>query len=329
MCISVCASVFVCSRVWASLQLRGEAIAIPTDLKTSLPATSKYRGMGKKRENVSEHQWSENTHLEIVASGRVEKIWKRKKNTQVQWGDYRRNGTRRPLCTAGSNEKNEKTKKKTERENGDWQKTMEGNVHEASAHTQQDGKQVWDSLFKCWQGLCMGVWMCGSMSLFFAFVTPKVSRGQERIPFLSRALFSYTYPPPPQSTLFFFSFLYTHSSSPPSLLAQRWMALSFWWVTDEWSSSLKSRVTARPVKREEMPDKRWQRARGEREGREEKRGRGGGKGTCGGGTVNIIKSVRDGGSMCVAERARSAFLHECLGLFALWCSKGQHHANGK
>lgn len=79
MCISVCASVFVCSRVWARLQLRGEAIAIPTDLKTSLPATSKYRGMGKKRENVSEHQWSENTHLEIVASGRVEKIWKRKK----------------------------------------------------------------------------------------------------------------------------------------------------------------------------------------------------------------------------------------------------------
>lgn len=72
---------------------------------------------------------------------------------------------------------------------------------------------------------------------------------------------------------------------------------------------MKSRVTARPVKREEMPDKRWQRARGEREGREEKRG-GGGRHMWGG-TVNIIKSVRDGGSMCVA------FLHECLGLFAL------------
>lgn len=53
-----------------------------------------------------------------------------------------------------------------------------------------------------------------------------------------------------------------------------------------------------------------------RKGGKEREG-GGGKGTCGGGTVNIIKSVRDGGSMCVAERARSAFLHECLGLFAL------------
>lgn len=55
MCISVCASVFVCSRVWARLQLRGEAIAIPTDLKTSLSATSKYRGMGKKE---GECQWT-------------------------------------------------------------------------------------------------------------------------------------------------------------------------------------------------------------------------------------------------------------------------------
>lgn len=223
----------------------------------------------------------------------------------------------------------EDKKKKTERENGDWQKTMEGNVHEASAHTQQDGKQVWDSLFKCWQGLCMGVWMCGSMSLFLLLWLPRSPAVKSGSPFSLVPSFHTLIPCPPKAHSFFFSFLYTHSSSPPSLLAQRWMALSFWWVTDEWSSSLKSRVTARPVKREEMPDKRWQRARGEREGREEKRGRGGGKGTCGGGTVNIIKSVRDGGSMCVAERARSAFLHECLGLFALWCSKGQHHANGK
>lgn len=223
----------------------------------------------------------------------------------------------------------EDKKKKTERENGDWQKTMEGNVHEASAHTQQDGKQVWDSLFKCWQGLCMGVWMCGSMSLFLLLWLPRSPAVKSGSPFSLVPSFHTLIPRPPKAHSFFFSFLYTHSSSPPSLLAQRWMALSFWWVTDEWSSSLKSRVTARPVKREEMPDKRWQRARGEREGREEKRGRGGGKGTCGGGTVNIIKSVRDGGSMCVAERAWSAFLHECLGLFALWCSKGQHHANGK
>ena len=63
--------VFVRSWVWARLQLRGEAIAIPTDLKTSLPATSKYRGTGRekrkkeKRENVSEHEGDENTEGEI------------------------------------------------------------------------------------------------------------------------------------------------------------------------------------------------------------------------------------------------------------------------
>lgn len=254
----------------------------------------------------------------------------RKKNTQVQWGDYRRNGTRRPLCTAGSNEKNEKTKKKDRERKRRLTENDGRKCARGIAHTQQDGKQVWDSLFKCWQGLCMGVWMCGSMSLFLLLWLPRSPAVKSGSAFSLVPSFHTLIPRPPNAySFFFFLFLYTHSSSPPSLLAQRWMALSFWWVTDEWSSSLKSRVTARPVKREEMPDKRWQRARGEREGREEKRGRGGKKRHMWGGTVNIIKSVRDGGSMCVAERARSAFLHECLGLFALWCSKGQHHANGK
>lgn len=69
-CAYLCVCVFVCSWVWARLQLRGEAIAIPTDLKTSLPATSKYRGTGRekikgKRENVSEHEGDENTEGEI------------------------------------------------------------------------------------------------------------------------------------------------------------------------------------------------------------------------------------------------------------------------
>lgn len=61
------------------------------------------------------------------------------------------------------------------------------------------------------------------------------------------------------------------------------------------------------------------RERGEngKEGRKREGGGGEKKAHVGGGTVNIIKSVRDGGSMCAAERARSAFLHECLGLFAL------------
>lgn len=65
-CAYLCVCVFVCSWVWARLQLRREAIAIPSDLKTSLPATSKYRGEGKKkRENVSEHEGDENTGGEI------------------------------------------------------------------------------------------------------------------------------------------------------------------------------------------------------------------------------------------------------------------------
>lgn len=61
-----CTCVFVCNWVWGRLQLRGEAIAIPTDLKTTLPTTSKCRGMEKtERENVSEHQGNENTESEI------------------------------------------------------------------------------------------------------------------------------------------------------------------------------------------------------------------------------------------------------------------------
>lgn len=60
--VSMCVCVFVCIWVWARLQLRGEAIAIPTDLKTSLPATSKYRGMEEKkkkeREREGECQWA-------------------------------------------------------------------------------------------------------------------------------------------------------------------------------------------------------------------------------------------------------------------------------
>lgn len=49
-CVCVRVDVFVCSWVWARLQLRREAIAIPSDLKTRLPATSKYtEGGGRQR----------------------------------------------------------------------------------------------------------------------------------------------------------------------------------------------------------------------------------------------------------------------------------------
>lgn len=200
----------------------------------------------------------------------------RKKTTQVQWGDYRRNGTRRPLCTAGSNEKNEKTKKrqreKTEIDRKRWKEMCTRHLH---APNRMENK--------C-ETVCLSAdrdsaWVCGCVGAcpFFCFCDSQGLPWSRADPLsLSCPLFIHLSPAPPKHTLFF-SFLYTHSSSPPSLLAQRWMALSFWWVTDEWSSSLKSRVTARPVKREEMPDKRWQRARGEREGREEKRGRGGGR----------------------------------------------------
>lgn len=63
--ISVHVCVFVCSWVWARLQLRAEAVAIPTDLKTSEPVTSKYGGVEeKKTENVTEHKRGESTEGE-------------------------------------------------------------------------------------------------------------------------------------------------------------------------------------------------------------------------------------------------------------------------
>lgn len=150
--------------------------------------------------------------------------------------------------------------------------------------------------------------MCGSVSLF-AFVTPEVPRGSRANPLsLLCPLFIHLVPP---------SFLYTHSSSPPSLLAQPWMAPSLWWVTDEWSSSLKSRVTARPVKREEMPDKRGPREKGRRKegGREREK-----MGVIHSTRDNVkrrasIKSERDGGRMCVAQTKCGSESVRCI--FAL------------
>lgn len=128
----------------------------------------------------------------------------------------------------------EDKKKKTERENGDWQKTMEGNVHEASAHTQQDGKQVWDSLFKCWQGLCMGVWMCGSMSLFLLLWLPRSPAVKSGSPFSLVPSFHTLIPRPPKAHSFFF-FFFIHSFLVPSLsfsaaLNGPLFLMSDWWM---------------------------------------------------------------------------------------------------
>lgn len=155
--------------------------------------------------------------------------------------------------------------------------------------------------------------MCGSMSLF-CFCD---SQGSPRIK--SESSFSLV---PSFHTLVPPLFLYTHSSSPPSLLARHWMALSLWWVTDEWSSSLKSRVTARLVKHEEMPDKRRPGEKGRRkEGRKRK------KKWTGGGLHSTrenvkqrtsIKSVRDRARMCVAERESVRESVRCIFAWVPW-----------
>lgn len=146
----------------------------------------------------------------------------------------------------------------------------------ASEHTQQDKNNTHKKKGVCGSVECDFVWVCSCVGVcsffkffYFVVVTPRGSPRSRADPLsLSCPPFIHSFP------LYFF--LYTHSSSAPSLLAQRWMAPSLWWVTDEWSSSLKSRVTARLVKREETPDKRRRRGRGGREG--EKGRKGGGRG---------------------------------------------------
>lgn len=162
----------------------------------------------------------------------------------------------------------------------------------ASEHTQQDKNNTHKKKGVCGSVECDFVWVCSCVGVcsffkffYFVVVTPRGSPRSRADPLsLSCPPFIHSFP------LYFF-FLYTHSSSPPSLLAQRWMAPSLWWVTDEWSSSLKSRVTARLVKREETPDKRRRRGRGGREGEKGRKGGGRGEqgrggGGEGGGTSN-------------------------------------------
>lgn len=117
--------------------------------------------------------------------------------------DYGKEQASTPLCPAGSSEKNEG--KMRQKEDGLTEKGRQGsclrhlNTPNGTKTKRGRGSRV--TLYGC-------VWRCGSVSLFFspsAFVTPEVPRGQERILFLSRALFSYTRSP---------SFFYTLAPRP-------------------------------------------------------------------------------------------------------------------
>lgn len=127
-----------------------------------------------------------------------------------------------------------------------------------------------------------GVWTseCGP---FLAFVTPK---GPPRLR---------TDPLSPLCTLFIHSFpllFHTLTLGPLPLFKHNveWRPPSplLWWVTDEWSDSLKSRVTARLVKREEMRGQKT--AESEVEGKERNGGRG--KNMCGGRWRGSIQQER-------------------------------------
>lgn len=83
--VSECAS--LCSWVWTSLQLRREAMAIPSDLKTGSPATLNYGGEGKCQR--AQKRWKfKGWDLEILESGN------RHTHTKVEWWITGRNRPR-------------------------------------------------------------------------------------------------------------------------------------------------------------------------------------------------------------------------------------------
>lgn len=345
--------VFVCSWVWARLQLRGEAIAIPTDLKTSLQATSKYKRMGpkkkkkreeRKRENVSEHEGDENTgDLETLKRCRHcgGKDFEEKKVHTARCSEGLPGGTGLNASFVVWRLEWKGAEVRQDGEKDGWTEENRGRDHvwgncNTPKRTKKTQKQK--------QRLSVSVWVwshvgaCPPIVPVFRFCDWRGSPRSRADPLsLSCPLFIHSPPPPPPLS----SFSYTHSSSPPSLLVRRWMALSRRWVTDEWSSPLKSRVTARPVKRGEMPDKRRQRET-ERERERERKGkeeREGGRGERSrrepwkkgrySTRENVkrrtsIKSARDGGRLCVCVRVCGGkewervsvvciFLHEPLG----------------
>lgn len=129
-----------------------------------------------------------------------------------------------PFCTAGSSERNEGDRKKTDRQGRKKKKKKkreEGIMCAASEHTQQDKNNTHKKKGVCGSVECDFVWVCSCVGVcsffkffYFVVVTPRGSPRSRADPLsLSCPPFIHSFP------LYFF--LYTHSSSPPSLLAQR------------------------------------------------------------------------------------------------------------
>lgn len=158
----------------------------------------------------------------------------KKKNTQVQWGDYRRNGTRRPLCTAGSNEKNEKTKKKRQREKTEIDRKRWKEMCTRHLHTPNRMENKCETV--CLSADRDSVWVCGCVGAcpFFCFCDSQgLPRSRADPLSLSCPLFIHLSPAPPKHTLFFFFFI--HSFLVPSLsfsaaLNGPLFLMSDWWM---------------------------------------------------------------------------------------------------
>ena len=204
-CIFLCGCVFVCSWVWARLQLRGEAIAIPTDLKTSLPATSKYWGKGKKRGRMSvgtkamkiqrarfwnTAEWPQHTDTQTHTHTHPD--------TQTHTGaakDYGKAQAPTNLCTAGSSEKKDRKTRWKDR------KLRKGS-HMLQVHTPNRTKTKSVCECVCLSVECDFVWVCGCVwecDPLLPFVTPRGSPRSRADPLsLSCPLFIHSFP------LFFF-----------------------------------------------------------------------------------------------------------------------------
>lgn len=210
-------SISPAERVWASLQLRTRAIAIPSDLKTGLPATSKYRGKGKSgRMSVNTKPIRSRRDLEILESGSGAEH----EHTQVQWRITGRNRPQHPFVVlAQVKGMKERWDRKKMQRKGKKKRKMAPVWNLNTPQRTKNEKHVYVE--------SNSVWVCSYSTIspsFFWLLWIEVPCGQERILFLSHALFSYTCSP-------LFYTLIPHTL--PSLLAQHWIALSLmsdWWM---------------------------------------------------------------------------------------------------
>lgn len=169
---------------------------------------------------------------EIWESGwSVEKILEKKKkndtraHTQVQRRITGRNRPRHPPFVLPAQVKGMKEIERRQIDRGERKKKKkreEGIMCAASEHTQQDKNNTHKKKGVCGSVECDFVWVCSCVGVcsffkffYFVVVTPRGSPRSRADPLsLSCPPFIHSFP------LYFF-FLYTHSSSPPSLLAQR------------------------------------------------------------------------------------------------------------